>query len=124
MQVTNNTSSTTFKRITFTDKAVKEAFYKKLNDKRTYNKKDHETALLREHFCKFILEKEANRHERNLKIGMTKIKGKNVFTCQDEPLIVNKDGRQSFFLFITGLFLLNDTQFRKALTNTILAKLS
>ena len=122
MQIRSTNDSTSFGRIGFTNKVVKEAFYKKLNDKRSYNSMNQESRLLREHFTKFVLEKEANRHDRVLRIGMTNIKGKDVFTCQGEPLMAQKDGKQSFFKFVTGLFLMNNNQYRNAMADTMVKK--
>lgn len=122
MQITNTNNGTSFGRIGFANKATKEAFYKKLNDKRSYNSMNQESRLLREHFTKFVLEKEANRHDRLFKIGMTKVKGNDVFTCQGEPLMVEENGKQSFFKFVTGLFLMNNAKYRNAMADTMVKK--
>ena len=122
MQIRSTNDSTSFGRIGFTNKVVKEAFYKKLSDQRTFNGVKKDVSLLQQHFCRFALEKEANRHDRVLRIGMTNIKGKDVFTCQGEPLMAQKNGKQSFFKFVIGLFLMNNNQYRNAMADVMVKK--
>ena len=122
MQITTSNNTTSFGRISFVDKATKELFYKKLKDGRTFNGTTQELRLMQQFFCRFALEKEANRHDRLLKIGMTKFKGNDMFTCEGQPNIVNKNGKQSFFKFITGLFLMSNKKYCNAMEKTMVNK--
>lgn len=118
----NTDNQASFGRIGFANNATKEAFYKKLKDGRTFNGLTQEAGLMKQHFCRFALEKEANRHDRLLRIGMTKIKGNDVFLCQGAPLMLDKNGKQSFFSFVTGLFLMTNKKYRELMTKVVAEK--
>ena len=122
MQITSSNNSTSFGRISFVDKATKKAFYKKLRDGRSFNGLTQEAGLLKQHFCRFALDKEACRHDRLLKIGMTKVKGNNVFTCEGQPILTDKKGKQSIFTFVTELFLMSNKRYRDAMAKTMVNK--
>ena len=104
MQI-NQTTGTSFGRIGFADKAVKKAFQEALSKPNKYTSTHSLTHTGMKQLSKFLIEKENNRHDRLIKIGMKQIKGKNYFTkaATDEVLGTTKRGRQNISLFLIDL---------------------
>ena len=104
MQV-NQTTGTSFGRIGFSDKAVKKAFQEALNKPSRYTSNHSITYTGMKQLASFLIEKENNRHDRLIKIGIKQIKGKNYFTkaSTEEVLGTTKRGRQNICLFLLDL---------------------
>lgn len=96
--------STSFGRIGFTDKNTKKLFYERLHNKNFMGTRNSYYNSNRKAYCKFLVENENRRHDRTLKIGLKNIKGKEVFTYNGEAFGINKNGNQSMFDFLIGVF--------------------
>ena len=104
----NSVDNVSFGRIGFANKSVKKAFYEAL-DKPRFTSRYADSRVVMKSFSKFLIEKENGRHDRLLRIGMTKINGKDYFinATNNEVLGTTKRGRQNIPLFLIDLMKYN-----------------